>query len=129
MAQAYIVAFEEQDGEWASKGNIQSYMHDAIMYQAPDGSVYHGRIEVTAKLNSALAAMMEGPQASALASNSDMIKKLAGNAKMKITGPTPSDSGTWLMVYSLNMVMVKIKVTDEFSVDADGKIVKLIRTR
>ena len=49
--------------------------------------------------------------------------------KMRSEGPNYAGGGVWVMSYTFEMMLMKIKVREEFIMDEQGKIKELTRIR
>ena len=58
-----------------------------------------------------------------------LVGKNMRHLKMKCDGPNYGGGGMWFMAYSFEMMLMKIKVREEFIMDEEGKIKELTRIR
>jgi hypothetical protein len=140
LAKLFEDALLSGDEGWASASAASALLADDVTYRTMDGKVAVGKAEAIDKLNEAVAKlatrMRRAPGGGGGGGNAD-----AGRGGKKTTsfyapsvrsdGPRRSGEkeGTWVMTHVFSMLLMKVKVREEFRVDERGKIVELTRTR
>ena len=122
---------------WASAPAASALLADDVTYRTMDGKVAVGKAEAIDKLNEAVAKlatrMRRGPSGAGNAGNAGDKKKTSGFYAPSVRSDGPRRSGekegTWVMTHVFSMLLMKVKIREEFRVDERGKIVELTRTR
>lgn len=126
LAQLYERAFENMDGNWASQASVACLMDMNIHYVSPEKMDFRGRRSVCDKLNEAMQGIFN--RIGQVAGNNAAGLSNSGIA-MQMEGPSSTESGTWIMQYSINVSVMKVTIIDEYTISDDGLIQQLVRKR
>ena len=137
LAKLFEDALLSGDEGWASAPAASALLADDVTYRTMDGKVAVGKAEAIDKLNEAVAKlatrMRRGPSGAGNAGNAGDKKKTSGFYAPSVRSDGPRRSGekegTWVMTHVFSMLLMKVKIREEFRVDERGKIVELTRTR
>ena len=137
LAKLFEDALLSGDEGWASAPAASALLADDVTYRTMDGKVAVGKAEAIDKLNEAVAKlatrMSRGPMGAGNAGNAGDKKKTSSFYAPSVRSDGPRRSGekegTWVMTHVFSMLLMKVKIREEFRVDERGKIVELTRTR
>ena len=125
LAEAAEAALHGQDDEWAGRQAVIDLLAPEVVYNTMDGERLRGREATVRKMNDTMTKMMKRMRRS----SSRRDGKSMRHVKMRMEGPTYAGGGVWIMAYTFEVMLMKIKVREEFVMDEQGRIKELTRIR
>lgn len=125
LAEAAEAAMHGCDNEWARRDAVADLLAVDIVYNTMDGKRVLGKEAVIDKMNDTMEKMTKRLRRSSTRGDGKNMRHL----KMRSEGPTYAGSGVWLMSYTFEMMLMKIRVREEFVMDDRGMIKELTRIR
>ena len=102
---------------------LASLLADDVVYRTVDGNRAVGKTETIAKMNEAVVKLARRLHRSASGGGG------ARAPRVKSEGPRLEAEGAWVMTHVFTMMLMKVKVREEFVLDERGKIRALTRIR
>lgn len=127
LALAYRNAF--QDMTTMGDDVLHLFSHNA-QYTAPGGKQYVGRAAIVKELNAGMAVLFDRYSSLMAVRGKSNTEVTKATHRYDVAGPIKRESnGTWLMTYTFSLLLVTYKLEDEFTVNDDGIITRLVRVR
>ncbi|EEH53688.1 uncharacterized protein MICPUCDRAFT_41932 [Micromonas pusilla CCMP1545] len=122
------------DDDWARREDVRALLADDVVYHTADGLTLEGVERVIDKMcdqTARLAKRMkrsrrqraEGKEGGGGAAAAASMKQ----AKIKTSGPTYAGNGVWVMSYEFSMMLMKVRIREEFILEEGTERVKDLR--
>ena len=128
LSAAFEAAVAAADDAWADAPAVADLLAEDVVYRTVDGHRAVGKAETIAKMNEAVVKLARRLHRSA-SSGGGGGGGGARAPRVKSEGPRLEAEGAWVMTHVFTMMLMKVKVREEFMLDERGKIRALTRIR